>query len=295
VIEVMLAPLAKSGGVRVPAVGAGLRLLIDGKDRGSLPAVAVGLTPGEHVLQLVGNDSYAKFEQRVTVEAGKVTQLEPEPRVIKGRARIESGMQAEGAEVLLECRDRDPVPIGLPALVTLEPERKCRLVARKPGFEPVAQKLVFGQCDTQKTFMVDLVPATGGAHASGPEALAFLDDNQASVGKQKPHRAKGKRRKRAGAGRALFGGRQSRGGGTKGKSSAASANGRGVINISSIPSARVLVDGRPVGDSPKRVRTSAGTHTVIFIHPIHGRKAVRVRVTPDGNVHAAARFGPKDD
>jgi hypothetical protein len=66
--------------------------------------------------------------------------------------------------------------------------------------------------------------------------------------------------------------------------------GSGSISVNSIPVSAVLVDGRPVGKTPNRVSVSAGRHSVVFIHPQKGRKAVSVVVQPGQNAVAAVRF-----
>jgi hypothetical protein len=68
------------------------------------------------------------------------------------------------------------------------------------------------------------------------------------------------------------------------------ATGNGTININSIPVSAVLVDGRPVGQTPTRASVPAGTHTVTFVHPEQGRRSVTVTVTAGGSATAAVRF-----
>ena len=65
---------------------------------------------------------------------------------------------------------------------------------------------------------------------------------------------------------------------------------KGYISISAVPAAAALVDGRPVGRTPKRVAVSPGNHTVIFVHPQKGRRALSVSVKPGKTVVAAVRF-----
>jgi len=64
----------------------------------------------------------------------------------------------------------------------------------------------------------------------------------------------------------------------------------GKISINSIPVSSVLVDGKPVGQTPTRVTVPAGPHSVTFIHPEKGRKSVSVQVPPGGNATAVTRF-----
>jgi hypothetical protein len=65
----------------------------------------------------------------------------------------------------------------------------------------------------------------------------------------------------------------------------------GRVNINSIPIAAVVLDGRPLGGTPRvGVTVAAGEHTVLFVHPNRGRKSVQVNVGPGGTVLAAVRF-----
>jgi PEGA domain len=64
----------------------------------------------------------------------------------------------------------------------------------------------------------------------------------------------------------------------------------GTINVTSTPPASVVLDGRPVGKSPRSVRVPAGAHTVVFIHPLYGRRTVSVNVRPGATAGAATEF-----
>lgn len=65
---------------------------------------------------------------------------------------------------------------------------------------------------------------------------------------------------------------------------------RGMLRVSSLPSAHVVLDGRPIGMTPKLVPVSAGEHTVLFVHPELGRRTVRVSVESDAKAEAFTRF-----
>ena len=64
----------------------------------------------------------------------------------------------------------------------------------------------------------------------------------------------------------------------------------GSINVVSTPPANVVLDGRPLGKSPRVVRASAGLHTLVFIHPLYGRRSVTVTVRSGATTPAAAEF-----
>lgn len=63
------------------------------------------------------------------------------------------------------------------------------------------------------------------------------------------------------------------------------------LNLNSIPASNVVVDGRPLGQTPLiGVSVAPGTHSVVFIHPEHGRKVSRVSVEPGQTSTATAQF-----
>ncbi|HSN99837.1 MAG TPA: PEGA domain-containing protein, partial [Candidatus Nanopelagicales bacterium] len=65
----------------------------------------------------------------------------------------------------------------------------------------------------------------------------------------------------------------------------------GTLNINSIPVSKVVLDGRPLGSTPKvGVSVPAGSHTVTFIHPELGKKSVTVTVKAGETKTAAVKF-----
>jgi len=65
----------------------------------------------------------------------------------------------------------------------------------------------------------------------------------------------------------------------------------GKLNINSIPYSKVVLDGRPLGETPRvEVAVAAGPHTVLFVHPEHGRIQKEVYVDSGRTVLAAVRF-----
>jgi hypothetical protein len=53
----------------------------------------------------------------------------------------------------------------------------------------------------------------------------------------------------------------------------------------------VILDGKPLGTTPKTgLSVPAGNHTVVFVHPEHGRKARSVKVEAGKSATAAVRF-----
>jgi serine/threonine-protein kinase len=71
----------------------------------------------------------------------------------------------------------------------------------------------------------------------------------------------------------------------------APAAGKGLLNINSVPMSKILLDGRPLGQTPKTaVSVSAGPHTVVFVNPEKGRKVVTVNVRAGATSMAITRF-----
>ena len=69
------------------------------------------------------------------------------------------------------------------------------------------------------------------------------------------------------------------------------AAGGGTLNINSIPVSNVILDGRPLGTTPKTgISVPAGNHTVVFVHAEHGRKVRSVNVPAGGSATAAVGF-----
>lgn len=64
----------------------------------------------------------------------------------------------------------------------------------------------------------------------------------------------------------------------------------GTINVASTPPSNIVLDGRPLGMSPRVVRVPVGSHTVVLIHPLYGRRSLNVKVRPGATTSAAAEF-----
>ena len=259
VLEIALVPLKGSGvatGLRVPALGQYLRLSIDGKDSGPLPQEVTDLEPGAHVVRIDGNERYEPFEQKVTLKQGQILSLAPQLKVLKGLADISAGANAEGAQVVLDCGQDDRTTLRLPTKVDIPASKECKLLATKRGYQDFEQPVKFSDGKAQVAFTVELAEGDAAAGvAAAPQRAA-----PARVG-----RAGGQRR-------------------------AAGGKGKGTIFINSIPPSTVLVDGRPLGRTPKTPKVKPGKHRVVFMHPKKGKKALTVKVPAGGSVVAAVKF-----
>ncbi len=67
----------------------------------------------------------------------------------------------------------------------------------------------------------------------------------------------------------------------------------GTLNINSIPVSKVILDGKPLGETPKvGIKVAPGVHQVTFVHPSLGRKTISVNVAAGETKPAATRFDP---
>ncbi len=268
VLPISLTRKSRGTGIRVAELGSGLRLTVDGSDEGPLPVELKEMTPGEHTLRISGSDRYEPYDGKVSVEPDKIVSVEPKLKVIKGLAHIKPGPGADGAKVLLVSgRERRPLP-KLPIKIDIRPEKPYTLVAKKNGYQDYRKPISFDDGQAEKTFEIVMV-------AEGEEVP---DDADESATK----RTGGKRRASTATRKPAT---------SKPASTPPAAGGGGRLNINSIPASNVILDGRPLGQTPKiGISVSAGSHTVMFVHPEFGRKIQSVRVKAGGTATAAVRF-----
>jgi serine/threonine-protein kinase len=264
-----LARGSEGSGLKVVAEGAGLKLSVDGKDYGPLPQEIKDLAPGEHTIRIDGGERYESLEKRVTVEADKLTTLEPKLKVKKGLATIKAGSNADGAKVLLVSgNERRPVP-SLPLRVDITSDKPYSIVATKKGFSDYKQSIEFEDGQAERTFVVEL--------GSPSEAVeSEKKDEEKSVAHVAPPKGPAPVKppvEKPEAPKPVV------------------ASGKGTLNINSIPVSNVILDGKPLGQTPRvGVSVTPGPHTVIFVHSEHGRKAKSVNVEAGKTATAAVRF-----
>jgi serine/threonine-protein kinase len=273
IVDLTLAAASGGTGVRVSAEGTGLKLFVDGQEIGPLPAEVKDLTPGEHTIKVAGNDRYEPFEKKVTVEADKLESIGPvKLKVLKGLATIQPGANADDAKVVLVSgTERRPIP-SLPIKIDITTDKSYTLEATKKGFATYRQPITFEDGQAEKTFDVSL---SSDAEEEPAPAVAQADPGPSTTKTIKPAGKLPSFLPKAPAA----------------EKPAAAAGGGGKLNANSIPVSKVLVDGVPQGQTPKMgMNVSAGTHTVTFVHPEHGRKSTTVNVKPGGTATAVVKF-----
>jgi serine/threonine-protein kinase len=240
----------------------GVRLFVDGVDRGTLPAKITDLAPGKHEIQLTG-DRYKSTQRSIEVKAGESADLGGiKLDVSKGRVLL--APKTEGADILLVPNDdlarakrvKGPFPFAVDVVI---PGDKWKLVAKKQGYPDFVVPIDFSDGVPEKTIEisfgnndkvalnVDSLPTT----PSGPAPAPNPKSSPAADPPSRPEK----------------------------DDSAAASTGMATLNINSLPVSRILLDGQPMGETPRTgIQVTPGTHTVTFVHPELGKKSVSVNV-----------------
>lgn len=258
-------------GVSVSAENpAGLTLYVDGQKVGELsaqPLAVNDLTPGEHKIRVESkkeeNENYelAPFEQVVSVVAEKLYKVDAKLKVLAGQVKIEEGENASKATVLLVSgSERRRVPV-LPAnLKKIDASKGYAIVATRDGYEDYREEIKFEDGQPVRTYTVTL-QRKGAEPSSGTSSASYSARPSPAVAANP---------------------------GTK---PPVAATGGSRLNLNSIPVSSVILDGRPLGPTPKiGISVSPGTHTVVFVHAQFGRKVQTVTVEAGETKTAAVRF-----
>jgi serine/threonine protein kinase len=235
----------------------GVRLVVDGKELGPLPQEMHDLTPGTHTVKVVGGDRYQPFEKTIDVKQDEMSDLGTIAlKVLKGKATIQLG--TPGAKVyLVSGTNRKEVP-QFPIAIDFDPNEKWNLEAKMPGMDDYAQPISFDDGQAEKTIVVTLAPKGTTAATMAPPATVraptFTAPQPAVVAAPKEPAAA--------------------------KTPAAAAGGECFLNINSRPASTVLLDGKPLGPTPRvKVSVTPGTHTVLFVNAEESlKKSVSVTV-----------------
>ncbi|MEO6601635.1 MAG: PEGA domain-containing protein [Polyangiaceae bacterium] len=263
--NVLLTRASDGTGIRVAAEGRGIKLSVDGKEVGPLPQELKDLSPGEHLVHLDGGERYESFEKRILVEADQMQTVEPKLRVKKGLATIKLGDNAEGAKVLLVSgSERRPLP-QLPITVDISVDKPYSIVATKKGFGDFEQRVAFEDGQAERTFVVNL--AAGEAPAPASTFNLATSPTPATRAPTAPATT------------------------PTPAATPKAASGNGTISMNAIPASNVLLDGKPMGQTPRTgVSVTPGSHTVVFVNSEHGRKAKTVTVDAGKSVSVVVRF-----
>jgi serine/threonine-protein kinase len=251
-----------------------VKVIVDGTDKGTLPVDLRDLSPGPHKVRFDGGDRYEAMERSVDLVAGQTKDLgEIRLRVRKGQVTLD--IVTSGVNVTLVKRgDRkvekkltDQMLKNPPVKLDIDPSENWRLVATKKGFDDFTQDLTFEDGQAEKTIKVELLEI---GKAPPPPPVIAVKPNEKPAEKppvEKPAEKPAEKEKPT------------------------AASGNGTLNMNSIPVSKVILDGKPLGSTPKVGQSvSAGSHTVTFIHPDLGKQTVTVQVKPGETKTAAVKF-----
>jgi serine/threonine-protein kinase len=206
---------------------------VDGKQVGVLPQELTDLPAGEHTLRVEG-DAYEAWEQKIQV-GDEPQNIGPLTLKVKsGIIRLSAGKNSQGAKIALEG-DGDPRAVpSLPVTLSgVNPSKNNTVVATRKGFETFRAAVSFADGVAAKDVEVTLEPE------AAPVSVGRAPAPQAPASPPPPAAP---------------------------KPVAAAAAGSGTLNINAIPAANVILDGRPLGSTPKvGVSVSSGHHTVVFV------------------------------
>jgi hypothetical protein len=258
-------------GIKVTAEGRGLKLFIDDKEIGPLPQEKSDLGPGEHKVRIEG-DRYEPFEQMVVVESTGVTTVDPKLKVKKGLVTIKLGENADGASVTLVSGDKShPIPPerfkDKVFAVDVEGNKTYTLVAEKKGFVSYEKKIDFADGQAEKTFIVNLMLTSSSSSSSSAPSERVSTGRTSSPGPGPSPRSA-----------------------APAPAAPAPAAGNATLTFMSDPPSNLVLDGRPLGKTPKTASVPAGTHTVLFIHPEFGRKAKSIPVAAGQKATVKVKF-----
>jgi serine/threonine-protein kinase len=264
-IDFALTAASKGTGLKVSGKQAGVQLSIDGKTIGPLPQELHDLTPGAHQVHLAGSERYAPLDKNVIVAQDEIQDLgEQTLKVVKGKATIQ--LDTPGARVsIVSGSDRREFPT-LPIAVDLDTLKPWALEASKPGFADYHQAVTFEDGQAEKTFSIHLDPKSAPTFAASNNTPA-----PAPQPAPKPVAVAAAPRPAAAPKAAKE---------SADDSAPAPASGDAFLNINSIPASSVIVDGKPIGNTPKvHFQVSPGSHTVVFVNSDEGlKKQIAVNV-----------------
>jgi serine/threonine-protein kinase len=268
-------------GTFVAAAGQpGVHLFFDGIDKGELPVKLADLAPGKHDVKLT-SDRHKTFEKQVEIKAGETLSLDL-PKLTVTRGRVTVNVKSEGVNVVIipNADPNRPKALDGPFPRAIEVDTASgtyKLVAKKKALPDFVQELDFSDGVAERTIDVVMKEETKPeTTAPEPIALSSLPSTPTSTTAPRPPPGTAPVRPTADA--------------TPDPPPAAQG-GMGTLNINSLPASRVLLDGSPLGETPKMgISVSAGTHTVTFIHPELGKKSMSIKVGAGETKTASARL-----
>jgi serine/threonine-protein kinase len=261
---------AKPAGLKLASALKGVKVFVNGKDKGELPLELKELEAGKVELRFVGGDEYGNLEKTVELKAGETVSLD-DIKLPLLKVKVTFVLATEGAKVeLLKGSQSTALPFkGNQAEQTLDTKESWTVKASAKGYKDFEQKIEFSE-KAELTFTILLDKEEEVASAAPPPSTA-TPAPPSTVAVAPPPKAPPPPKDEPAAG------------------------GKGTLNANSIPPSKVIIDGRPRGSTPVTgVSVSPGTHSVVFIHKKYGRKSRTVTVGAGQTKTATVRFKKRD-
>jgi serine/threonine-protein kinase len=251
-------------GIRASSKQGSIKLLVDGKLIGTLPQEVKGMSPGEHSIVFDAGERYAQQRRTVELVPGEMKELEPVTlKVTKGSAIFD--VKTPGTQLALVSSDERRELTDYSHAIDVDNTKSWTLEATKRGYKPVALAVTFDE-RAERTFTVQLSESGGVDVLALPSANVTITEEppMASLAADKPAKGKKKRERAEGGG---GGARYVQAAPAMAAAPAAAVGGGGTcsLNINTIPSSHVTLDGRNLGNTPRLgVMVSSGTHNIVF-------------------------------
>jgi serine/threonine-protein kinase len=191
-------------------------------------------------------------------------------KVLKGKATIQLG--TTGAKVyLVSGANRKEVP-QFPIAIDFDPSERWTLEAKMLGMDDYVQPISFDDGQAEKTLLVTLNPKGAALAATAMMTAAPATAPRSfTPAPKEPATAVAPATKEPGAAKEPT---------TPKTDPPAAAAGEAFLNINSKPASTVLLDGKPLGPTPRlKVSVSPGAHTVLFVNSEESlKKSVSVTV-----------------
>jgi hypothetical protein len=260
---------AKGTGLAIPESPGDVTVTLDGKALGRPPLKLDDIAAGEHTLQFSGGERLAAEERRIQIQPGEVFTLAPvKLRVLRGRVKLVPGPNMRGAQVSLDGRS-----ISLPYEAELDATQPHRVQISKEGFTTFGTDVTFEAGEPTRQLTLEL-QRDNSEKPEAEEVQAATQDQFASAS-EAPRAASGGKAKAASAP----------------SSPKPAAGGNAKLTLLSVPEAVVILDGRPIGKTPKKaVSVPAGNHSIVFVHPTKGRKRASAKLAGGASKTIAVKF-----
>lgn len=247
----------------------GIQLFVDGTDRGTLPVELSDLQPGKHELRFEAKN-YETKTQTVDLEVGEPLALS-DVTLDVARGIVQVDVSSDSARVLLvkEGGKAKVLSGPFPRTVELDPDSDWKIVGRDTGRDEIVAKIDFSDGVAEKTVKVSWTD-----EADEPKPVASVSSSDLPRGGASATAAPTREAEPE----------------PKPEPSDVKAE-TGTLNVNSIPVSKVMVDGRPVGETPKvNMTLPVGTHTITFVHPELGKRSVSVQIKAGVLTRAAVKL-----